>query len=192
MKQTNGHSNINRRHSSVFALDALIGSTAVEDHIDDDHDIFSKMRDPKSHKRGATSQLMKEMLDFESGGDDDDTDSSSSEDPQNKNGYDAIVLEQTLLEQQFQDTDTVDGLKEIVETLKAELANSRMSEYKMHHTQRRASISINRRTEGMREILKSKMDLVDSLGKEFERMRNIIKWQQTQIWWQQMQHQEMS
>merc|ERR1719242_1152051 len=51
MKQTNGHSNINRRHSSVFALDALIGSTAVEDHIDDDHDIFSKMRDPKSHKR---------------------------------------------------------------------------------------------------------------------------------------------
>merc|ERR1719242_2746531 len=105
MKQTNDGSNINRRHSSVFELDALIGSRAVEDHIDDDHSLFPKKRKQNSHKRGATSQLMAELLEFESG-DDDDTDSSSSEDPQNKNGYDAIVLEQTLLEQQFQDTDT--------------------------------------------------------------------------------------
>ena len=106
--------NINRR--SIIDLGSLIGSNKVEDQIDDDeqHD-----KPWTGHTRGVTSQLFEELLEFdedsvaESG---DSDDSSSSDDPQNKSGYDAIVLEEQLLRTQCQTTNPGE-LKEIIETL---------------------------------------------------------------------------
>jgi len=165
--------NLNRRQSSIM-MDSLIGVDPVEDNLDE----------TPGHTRGVTSQLFAELLEFDDDGDDWD---SSSDDPQHKGGYDAIVLEQQLMSERVKDTNDVGELKEIIETLKAELANSRMSEYQMHNTQQRlksAHIHRERDCEGMKEFERlkvSKMDLVDSLSNEFERLRQIIKRQHTQI-----------
>merc|ERR1712154_531471 len=55
--------------------------------------------------------------------------------------FDAIALEQQLLDVQYQDIDDVDRLKEIIETLKLELKHSRMSEIKIKNT---SNINVNR------------------------------------------------
>lgn len=175
--------NINRRTSSVL-LDSLVGPhQMVEDFVEDPFAADTESEFAK-HQRGATSQILDELLHYESKDSQHTSDTdSSSDDPQHNNGYDAILLEQQIISDTLNvDGMNVDGLKEIIETLKAELANSRMSEYRhntqRHHEQRLKSISVNRRVEGFREILQSKMDLVESLSDEFERMRNIIKRQQ--------------
>eukprot|EP01084_Bolivina_argentea_P022517 41846_1 len=223
----------NRRSSSVI-LDDLIGMNIdIEDNISEDYNNINSdnssidssesssnhnhniTKSQLAHNRRATSMIIEDLIGINEDTDtDNDMSSSSSNGPINAS-YDAINLEQQLLDCQYVDINDIDKLKEIIETLKLELKKSRINtieikeetidlehelvnersetqKYKhlLRISQQLENINpdilnqdesdtfIIYNDEEMDRIFQSKLDLIQTLSKEFDKMRDMIKKQQ--------------